>query len=182
MTNVTEKWLPVAGYEGKYEVSDLGNIKSLAKIMKMPNLGDKVYPTFIMRQSTTKQGYKRVKLSVDGVKKMCISHRLVAIAFIPNPENKATVNHKNGIKSDNRVLNLEWATQEENEKHAVDNKLKSQGERHCKSKKVINKLTGEIYVSAVQTSKISGINIYTLCDKLNGRTKLNNTPYEYLNS
>ena len=74
----------------------------------------------IMKPFTDKGGYLRVKL----LGKTCKVHRLVAQAFIPNPENKPTVNHINGIKSDNRVDNLEWASHTENTRHAYDTGLK----------------------------------------------------------
>ena len=74
----------------------------------------------VMKPFSDKNGYLRVKL----LGKTCKVHRLVATAFIPNPENKPTVNHINGIKSDNRVDNLEWATYTENTRHAYDTGLK----------------------------------------------------------
>lgn len=69
------------------------------------------------------QGYKHVTIYVNKKPKSCRVHRLVALAFIPNPENKPYVNHKNGIRSDNNVNNLEWVTPSENTQHAVDTGL-----------------------------------------------------------
>jgi hypothetical protein len=79
-------------------------------------------------------GYKMVNLQIDGKPKMCSIHRLVAQTYLNNPNNLPIVNHINGIKTDNRVNNLEWTTRQENEKHAVDSKLKASGEKHGMSK------------------------------------------------
>ncbi len=66
-----------------------------------------------------KNGYQIIKLCINGKKHAFLLHRLVANSFIPNPENKPEVNHKNGIKTDNTIYNLEWATKSENELHKV---------------------------------------------------------------
>ena len=105
-----EKWADVVGYEGLYLVSESGEIKGVKsnKILK-------TYPTY--------NGYPRVKLYKNARGKTLMVHRIVAETFLPNPNKKPQVNHINGIKTDNNVLNLEWATQTENLKHAVKNNL-----------------------------------------------------------
>jgi len=119
-----EIWKPIEGFEGRYEVSNLGNVRSLDMIV---NNGYKDYlkrGRVLVKTISGYGKYHKVHLcdGISGFKQMRV-HRLVANAFIPNPENKETVNHINGDKQDNRVENLEWATQAENNRHAHDNNL-----------------------------------------------------------
>ena len=112
-----EQWKPVSGFEGKYEVSDFGRIRSLGYEVKCYG-GAKVVKPRILKPFATRSGYLEVSL---GRKNKRLVHRLVAEAFIANPENKSDVNHRNLIKTDNRVSNLEWSTRGENMQHAHDN-------------------------------------------------------------
>ncbi len=102
-------WKDVIGFENYYQVSNLGHVYSLRtkKILK----------------NGFSRGYPKVNLSIDSKKTMFEIHRLVAIAFIPNTENKRYVNHINGIKTDNRLENLEWVTASENNIHAYNTGL-----------------------------------------------------------
>jgi len=118
-----EVFKDIRNYEARYQVSDLGRIKS------MPN--EKRSTEKILKQSLDRYGYLTIGLSVKSIVKRCTIHRLVAISFIPNPKNKPTVNHKGklpngkeGNKLDNRVTSLEWNTISENTKHSVINGLK----------------------------------------------------------
>lgn len=119
---VEEVWADIEGYEGLYQISNQGATRSLDR--------EVIYPqghTRIQRGKTLKpdinNGYECVRLYRDKMGKWKKIHRLVAMAFIPNPENKEQVNHKNGIKNNNRVENLEWNTQLENMQHAAKNGL-----------------------------------------------------------
>lgn len=113
---VNEVFIPITGYENEYEISNLGNVKSLPKLDG--RAGRILSQEKIIRNHTT---YKRVTLSKDGKVKRFQVHRLVAFHFIPNPENKGFVNHIDFNGSNNIVSNLEWVTQSENEKHSVNN-------------------------------------------------------------
>jgi hypothetical protein len=102
-------WKPVVGYEGLYEISSLGKVRS---IYRGRNTGKALAPI------KSQNGYLVVTPSKNGVVKQKSIHRLVAMAFLPNPKSKICVNHINGDKHDNRVENLEWATYQENEVHS----------------------------------------------------------------
>jgi hypothetical protein len=113
-----EEWRDIPGYEGRYQVSSLGRVKSLARVVPNLRYGSQNRNERIMKQcKCSKKGYLKLGLQLNGKQKLFSVHRLVARAFIPNPNNKSQVNHLNG-KNDNSVGSLEWATQSENMKHA----------------------------------------------------------------
>jgi hypothetical protein len=120
-----EIWKTIENYEGLYQVSNLGRVKSLPRNTTRGK---------ILANRIDKKGYHYVSLSKNGKEKPYSIHRLVALSFIENPEGKITVNHKNGIKADNNLLNLEWATRSENQIHAYATGLCKKGEMHGSSK------------------------------------------------
>lgn len=125
MKTTEEKWKDIPDYEGLYQASNHGRIKSLGRF-KPNQWGITKYfkPEKILSYQLTKDGYPTLKLSKNGKTIRHRIHRLIAITFLSNPENKEQVNHKNAIKTDNRVENLEWNTQKENQLHACVNGLK----------------------------------------------------------
>lgn len=156
-----EIWKPIYGYGNIYEISSLGNIRKLDGGSVNVNKGD----------------YKTISVRKHGIVSI---HRLVANAFIPNTENKPEVNHINGIKTDNRVENLEWCTRSENVKHAYDTGLlkKAQKVPHIKNKNYFDafkfgeqliKLRGE--KSLREFGKLLDISAATL-----GRIEMGNMP------
>ena len=105
-------WKPVVGYEGLYEVSNTGFIKSLNMYRnKEPHL---------MSLARRKDGYLKVGLSKNNITKQFVVHRLVAEAFIPNPDNLEIVNHKDEDRSNNNVNNLEWCTRSYNQLYSIE--------------------------------------------------------------
>jgi Mn-dependent DtxR family transcriptional regulator len=120
---MNKEWRPVLGYEGLYEVSNYGEVKSLTR-KRSCGKGFYYQEERILKQTFTTTGYKKVELSKDGKRKSLKVHRLVAIAFIPNPFNKEEVNHIDGDKINNNVNNLEWVTSSENSIHAIKTGLK----------------------------------------------------------
>ena len=147
---ITEKWKDIIGYKGYYMISNQGNVKSLdRKIMcngVYIQLKEKIIKSF-----ANAKGYRSVLLSRDGIQKRYWLHRLVAIAFIPNPGNKPTVNHKKGLKAGNGVSNLEWATQAENNEHSY----KVLGKKCIRKKGSENKFSKKIGVYHTNGDKIS---------------------------
>lgn len=100
-----EVWKDIPGFEGRYQVSNLGNVRNTAK-------------NCAVKCSQLKHGYMKVELRLNKTVAQKLVHRLVAEAFIPNPENKPEVNHIHGNKQDNRASQLEWCTVSENLKHS----------------------------------------------------------------
>lgn len=147
---MNEIWVDIKDFDGKYQVSNLGNVRfSTGKVLN---------------QYITKKGYCRVSLCIPNNKsKSYLVHRLVAQAFVPNPDNKPEVDHINTIKNDNRAENLRWATSHENSQNPLT-------VEHYHSTKVQCVETGEIYYSireaARKLNKSDG-NVYKVLDKPN---------------
>lgn len=119
-----EVWKDIPNYEGLYQVSNLGRIKSITHFVENKTTYGGIYTVRgkIINPKVDK-GYYRCSLTKNKEKKMVAVHRMVAMAFIPNPENKPFINHINGNTKDNRIENLEWCTQKENVAHAVRTNL-----------------------------------------------------------
>lgn len=117
-----EEWKFIEGYNKKYQVSNTGRVRSLYRVVVSGNCG--MYHSIEksireLKPHTDKLGYKQFTLMQMGEVKVTLAHRLVAEAFIPNPENKPYVNHIDFNPSNNNVENLEWVTQKENVQHSV---------------------------------------------------------------
>ena len=116
-----EIWIDIEGYEGKYEVSNLGRVRSLDQMLSYASRwGTIAYrPTKgkVLTQRTISGGYKGVLIKVQGKTEMKLVHRLVANAFVPNPQNLETVNHIDEDKTNNHVDNLEWCTRKYNQNY-----------------------------------------------------------------
>jgi DNA-directed RNA polymerase specialized sigma24 family protein len=128
-----EEWKEISSYDGYYIVSNLGRVMSTNKTVNAWN-GLKLRKGKVLKQGLKRNGYLCVSLSTKNIKKTFLVHRLVASAFLENPENKADVNHKDGNKLNNVLSNLEWSTKFENHSHAKVNGLKAKGEKNAASK------------------------------------------------
>jgi len=133
-----EIWKNIPGYKGYYQASNFGRIRSLKRYCFTINGTCKIpfkrkAGGRVLKQNPSR-GYMRITLSKKGNTKGYTTHRLIAITFIKNPKNKPEINHKNGIKTDNEVGNLEWVTSSENQMHSVRVLKKQIGENHPNSK------------------------------------------------
>lgn len=153
-----EIWRPIIKFNSEYEVSDLGRIRSTFKIIQRSCGKTHTRVSKILKPSIS-DFYEKGAVCVN--KKMIPYklHRLVAEAFIPNTENKPTVNHINGIKHDNRVVNLEWATQKEQMIHATKTGL------------LTHKKGEEASWSIATEQKVKEIRDYVLYQRSVGNTK-----------
>lgn len=117
-----EIWKPIKGYEGLYSVSNMGRVKSLAGKQRGSGKGTPIYQSedIDVKPCMLRTGYLGFNLCQDGEKKHALLHRIVATAFVPNPDNLPQVNHKDGNKRNNRADNLEWVTAKQNVRHAFD--------------------------------------------------------------
>jgi len=135
-----EIWKDIPGYEGLYQISNKGRVKSLLKTVRLGR-NTKIIPEKIIK-TKNKDRYQGCSLSKNSVGKKLMVHRLVAESFVPNPENKPQVNHKDGNKDNNSADNLEWVTVSENAIHAFDNSLRTgvKGEKNNFSKLTIDQV------------------------------------------
>lgn len=136
-----EYWKDIKGYEGLYQVSNLGNIKSIDRSIKRSTSLMKLKNKPIS-QYVGNRGYPMVSLCINGKCKRYLVHRIVAIAFLPNPLNKAYVNHIDGNKQNSNLENLEWSTPTENSIHAHKHGLANvaRGERQHSSKLTVDRV------------------------------------------
>ena len=171
-----EEWRGIKGFEGKYMVSNLGRVKSLNY--------NRTGKEGILEGVDYGYGYLYVNLYKYGKGKQCMIHRLVAMAFIPNPDNLPEVNHKNEDKTDNRVENLEWCSRLYNINYGTRNKKiseklkgKKHSEEHIKklSKPVfsVNKESGLImwWESIREAERCTGINKGNITRCCKGKAK-----------
>ena len=171
MQIIAEIWKDIQGYEGLYQVSNLGRVKSLGRFV------DKLKCHYWQEEKILKlhkkhNGYLGVILLKDRKFKNFKVHRLVALAFIPNPENKPQIDHINAIKTDNTVNNLRWVTAKENirnplnmvhligknhpmfgKKHSEETKNKMRGKNNPRAHKVRNLETKEIFDTVTDAEK-----------------------------
>ena len=110
---ICEEWRDIPGWEGLYLVSSLGNIKALEKSYIICNTATVTVPEKILKPHYDR-GYLNIELNHNGFSKSYPVHRLVAMAFIPNPEGKPNIDHIDCVRDNNKVSNLRWVTQKEN--------------------------------------------------------------------
>lgn len=137
LSGLTEYWLPLKDYEGLYEVSNLGRVKSLERIVKRNNYNF-TKSEKILSPNISRTGYSSVLLSKQGIEKRCYLHRLVAKTFIPNTRNLPEVDHINEDKSNNTLSNLQWITHRDN---SSKSSYKTLGSKNGSSKLTIRQVS-----------------------------------------
>jgi hypothetical protein len=166
-----EQFKPIKDFEGLYEISNLGKVKNLKT-------------NRILKTQILKIGYKSINLCKNSKLTTKYIHRLIATAFIPNLENKPEVNHINGIKTDNQILNLEWTTHKENINHAYRIGLCDAGNIGRKlaiekrnNKETLDLYTGILYDSLKEACESLNLNYKAQSYKI---LKNNNTRLQYI--
>lgn len=157
---MNEIWKSITAYGGKYEVSNKGNVRNQKGALLKP------FPIH--------QGYLVVDLCHMGKKTHKRLNRLVAESFIPNPDKKTEVNHKNGNKMDNRAENLEWTTKSENMIHAYQTGLQKKGLHRIRMVRCIE--DGELYLTAGEAARVYGISPHAVtssCRRLSTKGQYN---------
>jgi hypothetical protein len=171
-----EIWKDIIGYDGLYQVSNLGNVRSLNYRSKGITKNLKFYLI---------DGYPSLSLTKNGKYKTFKIHRLVGVCFVENKFNKSQINHINGVRNDNNFKNLEWVTNKENVIHGYNvlNRQISNETRikisNSKLKKVIDTKNNIIFNSIIEACKYTNLTLSQLRKRLNGQTK-NNTTFKYL--
>lgn len=178
-----EVWIPIKGYEGIYQVSNTGKIRSLDRMIDLGSRGTHLYKGTEIKQAISNCGYKRAHLSKNGIGAIVSVHRIVAKHFIVNPDNKPCINHKDGIKKNNAFLNLEWCTHKENIAHSFKNGLSKHqkgliNERNGMSKPVAQySLSGELiknWPSSMEVQRRHGFRSSGISNCRAGRIKTSN--------
>lgn len=180
-----EIWKNIEGYEGYYQVSNLGRVKSLPRGKQWPYRQTHNN----IRKQHIKNGYLQVNLSKDNKVKWVGVHRLVAMAFIPNPNNHPQVNHIDECKTNNVVTNLEWCTQSQNQMHGTARQRQSEtrhrndpdrtvwkaaGMKNAKRVAMCDKKTDNVlrtFASMTEAAMSTGVNICTISNQCNGKIK-----------
>lgn len=169
-------WKPIKGYEGYYEVSDYGQVRSLDRFDVRTDGNTYFHKGRTMKLTIEKgrgsegkrEGYAVVNLRTPGSSRTRQVHRLVAEAFIPNPSNLPTVNHKDGNKLNNVVSNLEWASYSDNNVHALTHRLRAPRGNAIQQIDGNGNVVAE-YRSACEAARVTGMSRCCISHCLNGR-------------
>jgi hypothetical protein len=166
-TPTNEVWKDIPNYTGIYQVSNLGRVRSLDRLVYYPKiLKYRKRKGIVLTPKIITNGY----LAVELCSKAFLVHRLVANTFIENPQSLPDVNHKNGIKSNNWENNLEWVSKKDNIIHAHITGLKNSNfETHKGAKKVIDTSNNKIYDTITAAAKALGISKHLMSVWLSGR-------------
>ena len=153
---IMEIWRDIPGYMGLYKISNFGNVRRYGRKQNL--------------RCTERNGYFVVHLS-NGTAKWFYVHRLVALAFIPNPDALPQINHKNEIKTDNRAENLEWCTAHYNTNYGTRNKRIQRNRSFPVAQLDVNGKIVNVFYGISEAQRITGIDRPNICKCLKGKTK-----------
>lgn len=167
-----EEWRDIKGFEGLYQISCKGKVKSLKRIIDRGDKGKYIRKERLLSLSFDKDGYIKVCIQKNGKRIYTNTHIIVAKTFIPNPNNLPEVNHKDGIKSNNCKNNLEWCNKSYNRQHAYDTGLQKSvsGVKHYRSK------LSKKDIIKIRKSKLKGVELakqFGVSPQTISRVKLN---------
>ena len=166
-----EEWRDVVGYEGRYQVSSMGRVKSLERKVRHWRGGERIQKERILKPSNDRRGYLLVSLC-DGEKRKTFSvHRLVCQAFHENPDNKPQVNHINEIKTDNRACNLEWCTCKQNVNHGTRTERSAKARSKPVGQYTLDGELVKIWQSPCEAGKQIGLSDSHVSKAANGKLK-----------
>ena len=166
-----EEWRDVVGYEGRYQVSSMGRVKSLERKVRHWRGGERIQKERILKPSNDRRGYLLVSLC-DGEKRKTFSvHRLVCQAFHENPDNKPQVNHINEIKTDNRACNLEWCTCKQNVNHGTRTERSAKARSKPVGQYTLDGELVKIWQSPCEAGKQIGLSDSHVSKVANGKLK-----------
>lgn len=144
----------IKGYEGIYEINELGEVRSVDRIVKLQNGGTRKRKGKELKPSMNERGYAMVGLHKNGILKMRSVHRLVAETFLPNPDDLPEVHHLNHDRKDNRACNLQWVTRAE---QRDDHWTKAQSKANGTKLRVVGHGIDKIFISAQEVERELGV-------------------------
>ena len=167
---MSEEWRDVVGYEGLYQVSDQGRVKSLERKLSHWRGGERIQKERILKPAVY-GGYLSVGLCAGGKRKMLRVHRLVCQAFHKNPENKPCVNHIDENKTNNAASNLEWCTYEENNNHGTHNERMAKTQSKPVGQYTLDGELIKVWPSPREAGRRAGFDNSTIYNVANGKRK-----------
>ena len=166
-----EVWRDIEGYEGLYQVSDQGRVKSLERKVSHWRGGERIQKERILKPDVSKDGYLRAGLWAGGKRKWLRIHRLVCEAFHENHDNKPQVNHINEDKTDNRACNLEWATARENSNFGTRNERLGKAQSKPVAQYAQDGELIKVWQSTNEVERQTGFSHGYICKTANGKYK-----------